>query len=497
MGCSSCHYTISDNSKCYSVNHVFDYKNQAFYGTDNGACDCDTTRNSNTSPGLLTGLYRPGGPLTICLCSQMDSMLTRVTAKSKVSLLITFNYTNETNNKTAEIIPNNIYTFQYIENGEFKQCSGKVIDIYRVQSDGEDTLFKIKIDCSVDYANNVVIIKTDQIRGVKEYFKYAEEDTTISNSKHRFGTTLASIINDAIITNAVIDKNNNILDGTIIDGTIIGYTVDGIANGTNSNGHEIYTINGKTQNGRIAEGRILNGVLRSGSVDGIKDDATGIVEKATIKGIISDLVIVNTLVTGGKTLEGTVINPVIKDSVVVDAVITGDDMITTGGITMGNITTGGTTTGGTATGGIASGEIDGNRYNITDGETTGKLTTTGGVVVGGIVIGGTKIGNAIINGVVKGGVCHGGTTTGGTTSNGTLSGNKTANVPIGKDFTHINNTSNKSYIDKQFNPQVEGFGDMTNPYKNRLVVYGNKDGSNIKSNMSDKWAEDINPVEVD
>ena len=501
MACHDCHYVIADNPCCYEINHVFDPIPASYYGGDNHCCgDYCTTRNSNNSPGLETGLFHPCGPLNVCLCRNVSTTLTAVTATSKITLLVTFNYADCSQNRTVEIAAGNIYTISYIENAQLKTCTGKVTDIYKVYSDNDETLYKIKIDCSVNYSNQVVIIKTDQLRSCKLYQQYSEEDSTIDNSLHRYGTTVAQVIKDAIVTDATIDKNGNIVKGNVIDGYINGgYTVDGIATGTNSHGHSITVINGKTHNGQITNGEIINGVVRSGDVCGKKDDDTGIVEHATIKGIISNLVIINTIVKGGKTTDGETIDPTLIDSIVTGAIITGNDMITTGGVTVGNITTGGTTVGGTGTGGTANGFIDGKMYTIENGITKGNLTTVGGVVTGGTIIGGTHIGNAIYNATIKGGVCSDGTTTGGTTTNGVITTALANHANITKDAQYINKT-HPDYRDLTFNPPVEDLpsngcdccGKVSLKAKrDKLMIYGNPDGTDIRSTMSDKWMDDF------
>ena len=52
-------------------------------------------------------------------------------------------------------------------------------------------------------------MKSDQIRYIYEYFPYAGEDPTIENSVHKYGTTTAEFIEEAFITNAIIDANGN------------------------------------------------------------------------------------------------------------------------------------------------------------------------------------------------------------------------------------------------------------------------------------------------
>lgn len=448
--------TCSCNSSY--INHMYEKNPTAYYGSDNHPRNIDVARTkvSTCTPGVMSGLYRADGPLNICPASCVNSILTNVITTSKMYLDLKFKYTNSLMDKIVRLEQGKIYTIDYIENGDIKRCSGMVTDIYKIYKiDNNDNLYKIKIDCSTNYSNSVVIIKNDQIRDCKIYIPYSEEDTTILNSSHKYATTVGDI-KEAIITNASVDKNGNILEGTIVDGIVYGHTVDGLANGQNQSHHEIYVKNGNTIGGRIINGLILNGIVRSGDIDGKLDETTLITEKATVKGIIANVVIVNSTVEGGKTSNGTIINPIIENSTVSDAQITGDDLITTGGVTIGNITTGGTTIGGTATGGTATGNIDNERFTIEDGITTPidsdhQLVTTGGTVVGGTIIGGTQIGNAIINATIKGGVVTGGVTTGGTTSGGTLIPTNTANVSIAKpigynpDYDKVNADNRPTY----------------------------------------------------
>ena len=409
-------------------NHIFDPNPPQYYGSGwvFNPPEFHTLYNqiSNCQPGMTSGLYNPNGPLKICPSKCAATMLTGVTTETKIVLALTFTYTNEQFNKTVEIEQGKVYTFTYIENGTVKKCTGLVSNIYKVNSIEENAnIYKIKIDCSANYANSVVIIKSDQVRNVVLYQEYAEEDMTIESSLHTNGTTAAAMISDAIIKDATIDASGNLIKGTIIAGTIKdGTTVDGIAQGINSNGHKVYVINAMTTNGIIQKGCILYGILRSGDVDGQKNDETGIIENATINGIIVNTIIINSEVLGGKTENGEYIKPEIEDSIVKDAMITGTDMVTTGGVTIGNITTGGVTVGGTAQGGTASGLKDGIIYHIDGGQTVaksgGQLRTTGGVLTGGTLTGGQKVGNMTIGGVIIGGTVTGGKTTGGITSGG-------------------------------------------------------------------------------
>lgn len=405
---------------CNFINHAFDPNPPAFYGTWNHLYGHDATNKvSVCQPGVESGLYRKNGPLNCpCGCATMYT-LTSVTTKARIVLEVALTYTISDMNKTITISPGEMYTFDYLEDGEMKNCSGKVTNIYKVEELEENpNLYKIRVDCSTTYNNNVVVFKTDQIRGIQKYYQYALEDNAITNGYHEGGTTIAQLIRDAVVVDAELDAEKNIIKGTIISGILeSGMTVDGIVIGTNSSGHDILLTNAQSLGGEISSGMLINGIVRSGDIDGETEEDTGIVTKATIKGIISNVVILNTNVAGVRipSGKGTVIDPTIEDGILYDAVVSGD-IVTTGGITVGNITTNGTTKGGTAEGGTAYGTIDGTQYSIEGGRTTGDLTTTGAVVVGGTVIGGTKIGNVIYNATVTGGVASNGITTGGTTT---------------------------------------------------------------------------------
>ena len=255
-------------------------------------------------------------------------------------------------------------------------------------------------------------MKSDQIRYIYEYFPYAGEDPTIENSVHKYGTTTAEFIEEAFITNAIIDANGNIVSGKITNGKITnGNTRDGIAVGLNTSGHSICVKYPNTEFGNITDGVIIYGTIQSGdTIDGtLKDD--GIVINAKFSGTLRNVVCTNTVVAGGKTISGEIFDPTIKKATVHDAIINGGKTI--GGITVGDITTGGTTIGGDLTGGYATGTITGVSYTIKDPEVKSEsvLITTGGTTVGGEIIGGTKVGNVIIGATVIGGTTSGGTTT--------------------------------------------------------------------------------------
>lgn len=447
-------YRKIDRSHPFGPNHVFDHrppfphgphqppmpppnpKTWAYYGSwESYRPFIETNQFSNATPGVTSGLYNPQGPLNLGNASVQTTILTGVSTEVNFTLAVSFKYSNETANKTVELKVGNIYNVTYLEDGDLKKCSGKCSDIWKVVGTDNAVYYKIKFDCSVNYSNQVVVVKNDQIRDLSVYTGYEGVDTTLSNGKHSYGTTCGTI-SDAIITHATVDAAGNIIEGDIINGTIDGYTVDGIATGTNNQGTQLTCINAKTLGGKIVGGKILAGIFRSGSINGKTEEGTNITVDADVKGIIANVVIMNAEVEGGTTKDGSVINTEMDDGILYNAEITGDDMVTTGGITCGNITTGGTTTGGTGTGGTMVGMIDGKVYYIEGGTSvsqSGKtMTTSGGVVIGGTIIGGVENGGTIIGAVVKGGVCVNGVTLNAHTSGGTIIPTPTAPVPITK-----------------------------------------------------------------
>ena len=496
--CKSCNsknqYTVvSSSNDCYDINHVFDPTPAYNGGTVGGRCcsDYTTTKNSNITPGQMSGLYRADGPLNIACCQCTPSMILGVDVNQKCTLVVTIKYSDSSMNVSLELEAGKVYTFQYVEDGILKQVTGKLTDIYKTYDCNNNTLFKLAVDSSVDYTTSRTVIKSDQLRGVSEYSKYADQNPTIDNSIHRYGTTTAEVIKDAVVVNAIIDKNGNLIEGTIIDGKINGYTVDGLAQGKNDRMVSITVINGQTMNGTITEGQILNGILRSGSVDGEKDPKTEIVSKATVTGTISNVIAINTIVSGGKTSNGTIINPVINNSILTNGVITGEDMVTTGGITVGDITTGGTTKGGIGEGGVATGCINGKQFTIEGGKTTGNLVSTGGTLIGGTIIGGTTVGRTIVGAVIKGGVYSNGVTTGGTTSEGIITASKSDTTPIAKNAGRSSTSMPK--VIKQFDVPVDGYENQCScngenvMYKNGLILFADRHFNDFGTNMSEDW----------
>lgn len=494
-------YHLIDTNHCSNINRTFDHRppmpppnpqTEAYYGSlESYRPFVDTNQTSNAVPGTCQGLYHPDGPLDIGPAYSIGTFLTEVKTKSNISLSVSFVYNDESANKTVDIEVGKLYAFTYLENTEVKRCCGKVVDLWKVYEDNKYLFYKIKIDCSVDYSNQVVVIKNDQIRGIVKYTPYCLEDTTILNSVHKYGTTVGTITN-AIVTNATVDANGNIIDGDIVAGVVDGHTLDGIAKGQNSAYHEIMVTNGDTLNGSIEGGKVITATCRSGDIDGSVEEGTNITVKATVKGTLTNVVVADSTIRGGKTTKGTFLDPELEESVVYNAQITGSDLITTGGITSGNITTGGTTTGGTANGGTATGMIDGKAYTIEGGNTVPKdashqLITSGGVVVGGTIIGGVESGNVIIGAVIKGGVVTQGTTVNGKTTGGTIVPSAINPIPITK---VIHNNPDQASL----GPDRQSSGTVNWPTSDNLIVFNHMDTGQTTTNVGTAKIEGVDSI---
>lgn len=417
------HSHLGPPHDCNHINHVFDPAPPTFYGTWNHLYGHDIT-NKVSMPGVQSGLYRHCGPLN-CSCCGRITMLTGVKTSAKIILTVHLSYSDSSMNKSIDIEPGVVYTFEYLDEGEVHQCTGLVTNIYKVSQLTENTeIYKINVDSSTQYSHNVVVIKSDQLRGVVKYYPYYGEDTSLQSAYHVYGTTVAQNINDAVIIDAELDKDRNIVKGIIIQGTLVNaITTKGICIGSNSNKHIIVLAEASSSGGQIHGGYLINGVVASGDIDGTTEEDTGYIVHATIKGNLRNVLIGNSRVSGAyvKDGDGVSINPVLENAKVMGASITGEDMVTTGGITTGDITINGTTTGGVASGGAAIGNIEGYNMTILGGKTVPMyentpLVTTGGIVVGGTIIGGKRVGRAIYDATIKGGVCTRGITTGGITT---------------------------------------------------------------------------------
>lgn len=424
MSCNNCNNHIGPPHDCNHINHVFDPKPPTFYGTWNHLYGHDFTNKVSVSqPGIQSGLYRNCGPLN-CSCCGNVTMLTGVNTTAKLTLTVHLTYSDSKLNTSIDIEPGKVYTIDYLSEGNVYQCTGLVSNIYKIsQLDEETNIYKINIDCSSQYSHKVVVIKSDQIRGVVKYVPYYGEDTSMQDAWHLYGTTIAHRITNAVVIDAELDKNKNLVKGILLEGTIQnGTTTKGISVGDNSSKHTLIVSEPCSTGGKIVKGYIVNGVVVNGDIEGETEEDTGYIVRATIKGTLRDVLVVDTIVSNAFVANGTgsLVTPVIENSRVLNATVSGEDMITTGGVTVGNTTMNGRTTGGIAKGGVAIGQIDGKDFTLMGGTTVAKegstLQTEGGIVVGGTIIGGSKVGNVIYGATVQGGVLTRGVTTGGITT---------------------------------------------------------------------------------
>lgn len=457
---------------CNHINHVFDPNPPAFYGTWKPGCGCGKS-STVVNPGVSSGLYKCGGPLH-CSCGKASAYnLIGVETKARIVLEIKMSYVNSSLDKTIIVEPGYVYSFDYLENGVMKHCTGLVTDVYRVEQVEGNDIYKIRVDCSANYSNLVVVIKTDQIRGLEKYNPYEDADKGLTNGTHMCGTSVAAKIEEAYVIDAELDKNKNIVKGTIVSGRLKGCTMDGIAEGTNKDGIILVMTSVQSTGGSYVSGYLLNGIVCDGDIEGDVDEDTGYVTNATIKGTIRNAMLINATLTevevdSTKNQNAHVMSNQYTDLTIVGTEVTGEDMVTTGGITIGDITTGGTTHGGTATGGTAIITEGDTRVAFTGGTTTGDITTTGGTVVGGVISGGTRIGNVIYNAVVTGGVLHDGTTSGGTTTydfnkDKVRPASSAAEAPYGRIIYE-----NPNWND--LNPRVDGFQRKLNSYEDLILA---------------------------
>lgn len=472
---------------CNHVNHVFDPNPPAFYGTWKPGCGCGKA-STVVNPGISVGLYKCGGPLH-CSCGKASAFnLTGVETKARLVLEIKLSYVNSSLDKTIIVEPGYVYSFDYLETGVMKHCTGLVTDIYRVEQVEQSTdIYKIRVDCSANYSNLVVVIKTDQIRGLDKYNPYADADKGLKDGTHMCGTSIAAKITDCVITNAELDKNKNIVKGDIQAGTLQGCTMDGIVEGTNKDNIIIAMTNAQSTGGSFVSGYFLNGIVCEGDIEGDEDPDTGYVTNATVRGTIRNAMLINTILTqvevdSVKNQNAGVLTNQYTNLTIIGTEVEGEGMVTTGGITVGDITTGGVTKGGTATGGTAVITTDDDtRVAFTGGTTTGDITTTGGTVVGGVISGGTRVGNVIYNAVVTGGVLHGGTTTGGTTTydfskDQVRPASSAAEAPYGRIIYE-----NPNWAD--LNPKVSNIDRVANSYEDLILMTDRTNIGDLSTNF--------------
>ena len=357
-------------------------------------------------------------------------ILIDVSTKPITTVVVGLQYSDETKNYNMEVEPSTKYTVVYLDNKQLKKVTGIVRDItkiYKLNETDTDIAtiedYMITLDASTEFVSNVVKFKTNQIRSIKRFVKYADEGTDLTEASSHGGTTIGAVTK-IVIQDATIDDKGHTSGGTTTGGDTTGETTGGITDGKNKNGNHVYITDGKVTGGTISGGTMVSGDMVSGTytiTGGTTVDSTGVTYHATITGNATNVIIANSVISGGTSAGGTVFDPTLTDTVVIGGTVTsGGDMKTIGGITEGDITYGGTIYGGTVTGGEATGIINGKTgYATGDIVTTGG-TTTGGVTTGGTVIGGTSVGSIIINATVIGGTATGGTTTGGTTTGGTI-----------------------------------------------------------------------------
>ena len=472
--CGNNHPIIGPGHDCHHINHALDPNPPAFYGTWKPG-DCSGKSSTVANPGVSTGLYKCGGPLH-CSCGKAGIYnLIGVDTAAKIILEVKLSYANSSMNKTILVQPGFVYSFDYLENGMIKHCTGLVTNIYKVeQLEPSTDIYKIRVDCSANYSNNVVVFKSDQLRGVEKYNPNANADKNIKNATNMFGTTIGIKIEDAVVIDAELDKNKNIVKGKIIAGKLDGTTMDGVISGLNKDNIMVVMTGGKSTGGNIAEGYLLNG-MASGDIEGDVDEDTGYITHATIKGKIIKSIIINSVITGATVDSDGNQNAVIlpdefTNTEVFDAVVSGEDMVTTGGITVGDITTGGLTTGGTAIGGFSTVvSEDGTRVHIQGGTTrspaNGKMETTNGVLVGGVVTGGTRVGNVVYNATITGGVVHDGVTNGGNTTydysqDKVVPANTAKEDPYGRIVYDNPNWAQVDQVNKYYRRKINRYDDL-------------------------------------
>lgn len=395
---------VNDRNYHYNENGAFPLN---VYTENNYTCDCYSNRKC---PAMNS-------------CKLQPLFVTDVAAESHytIDLIITY---SDGSTSTTTLTRYNKYVIKYVENGLLKQVVGVIVAIGKVNDNSNCTCeccnnedFLIKVDASVEYNSNTVIIRTSSIRDISIYTKYADENSNIENATIR-GASFVGNATDVKIINCTIDESGKISAGTIIKGTpdMENCTFsDGCVTGLNSKNHEIVVIDSKYCNGLISDGKVLSGYAYEFTIEGGETDTeTGITTDCTM--IAERAMIISTDITAfeGVSYNGTVIDPTIINSTVVGGDRTGADMITTGGIAMNGIYYSGTTEGGNIVGGTASGFIGDKEYVITNGITkdgfSTKTTVEGAIIEGGKIVGSSTIGAIAKGGIAKCGVSFEGTT---------------------------------------------------------------------------------------
>lgn len=419
-------------------------------------------------------------------------MLIDVIPTGYISLSLAFDYSDNDYDYKIDLKVGNKYDLIYVENRELKRNVGVLRDVTKIYTyddecigncgcgdcsggckvtstscgscgacnsgglDGSTAEYLLTFDCSSDFSCNKVRVKTSQLRSVTEFIPYADESTEMTDAKSTGGTTTGKIIK-VEVTGGEVDPDKNKGTGGEIGGGDIddpgGTTEGGATTGTNPNGNTITIVEGKVYGGKISSGTLISGDIVPGSytlISGTTNADTGKIENAHYTADFTNIVVINSTVTGGRTDStsgGRVIDTTMKDPIIFDGTITDPNNRTTNGTTIGNITYAGISTG-TVTGGIAYGIIDGRPAILEGNITTIGAITSGGITTGGTIIGGSMtydgvtIGATIAGGKTTGGIAYGGKTTGGTVSFDTSKITGRLNETINP--TTINNSKNSN-----------------------------------------------------
>lgn len=340
-----------------------------------------------------------------------------------LSVYIDFTYSDPAFDKRVKLERDYRYRVTYLEDRLIHRDIGTITNIRRIFDPGIETVheepmppeYVITLDASSKYGSNVKHIKTSQIRDIKRYTEYMDEDPTIKDAEVHGGTTTGKSTN-IVIRHIDYDEEKGIIKGGKVEsGTVIGETSNGITNGQIDNGKTVTVVDNVVDGGKIDAGVIIHAEIDEDMPHRIEVDPDG---SKSFYGSIVNFIIVNTHITGGKSIGGKIVDIETFNTTVYGGIISGNNMYTIGGITKGEITYGGTTIGGTVVGGDSIGTWNG-RVIHRDGDiVTTDGVTSGGVITGGTVIGGTVIGEYIYNATVIGGTGTANITTGGHTTGG-------------------------------------------------------------------------------
>ena len=350
--------------------------------------------------------------------------VTDVAATSHYTIDLTISY-SDGSKVTTTLSKDNKYVIKYVEDGMLKQIVGVIVAIGKVNNASNCTCdccndedYLIKVDASVEYSSNTVVIRSSMIRDIEIYTKYADESTDIEDAVIR-GAALVGNVTSIKITDCTIDPLGKITKGNLVKGDPDPENCalsDGCAVGFNPKGHNIVVIDSNYCNGAVIAGNVISGIVYEFTVEGGEtDEETGVTVGCTVTAKRGMLIANDVTAVGGVSSGGTVIDPTIKNSTVAGGQRTGSDMITTGGIAISDIYYTGATSGGTLMGGVAVGFINDRVYQIINGVTKGgfsnKTTVTGATIEGGTIVGSSIVGATAKGGIAECEVSFEGTTT--------------------------------------------------------------------------------------